>query len=110
MLCRDRLGLVDEDGWFERGWFGRAVHEAIWVARVCRLKHIAARLPPLINSTEVNVLRREQSDSGVAMLGVVPCEESAAVRASLFDVGESPSGNGTLNLNPWRKSQIEPLQ
>ncbi len=21
-----------------------------------------------------------------------------------------PIGNGTLNLNPWRKSQIEPLQ
>ncbi len=89
MLCRDWLGRVDEDGWFERGRFRRAVHETLRVACVRRLKDAATRLPALINSTAVNVLGRQQSDSRVAMLRVVPCKESTAVCTSLFDVLKS---------------------
>ena len=37
----------------------------------------------------VDIMRREQLESGVVMLGVVPGEEVAAVRASVFERAET---------------------
>lgn len=52
------------------------------------MKHGAALLSAFFGSSAVDVLGREQGNSRMPMLGVVPCKEATAIRASLFDICE----------------------
>ncbi len=58
ILCRDRLGWIDEDDGFEGLRFRRPVHEAFGVAGVRCLKHITTRVAALFDASAVNVLGR----------------------------------------------------
>ena len=96
MLCRNGLRRVDEDGGSEGRRFRRAFHEARWIACVCRLKNDTALIAAILGATAVNVFRRKQSDSGMAMFHVVPGEESAAIRTSLFDICKRSGKGGAV--------------
>ena len=78
-------GLMKTVDW-SAGGSGVPLNESFWVARVCCVKHGAAIVSAFFAFAAVDVLGREQGDSRMAMLDVVPCKEAAAVRTSLFDI------------------------
>ena len=53
-------------------------------------EHVGARRDPLVGEAVVHIIMRgEQADPAVPMLGVAPGEEDSAVRASILDRPEA---------------------
>ena len=90
------FGLVDPDLLGMVQWSGRSADEAIWVSRVGDIERPLAVLADGGRQAVVDHGGSHHSDSGVAMIIVIPGEELLTESAAVLDATESVGKLGAV--------------
>src|SRR5258706_8237689 len=95
VVCRDlRLGLVDPHLGWKRRRHGTTVREAFWMRGECGVEDASTTRERLGGETAVHFVRRAERERAVAMLVVVPIEESAGGTACVLLAAEALGKTG----------------
>src|SRR5438552_4078047 len=88
LLGRSGLGWIDPDGRGTRRRLRYAPGKPFGMRGMRRRQDLGAADDASLGQAVVDIVRREQAEAGVTVLGVVPGEEDVAMRSGILDRAE----------------------
>ena len=89
LLPRPRPGSVDPDFHWTRWRMGRARETSLWMSGISLGEHCRPRSDAFLGQAVMHVGGRQQPETRMLMLGVVPDEERVAMRPRVLDRAEA---------------------